>query len=76
MHVTNGTVVEWSVFTIAFRKIFDGTPQVQGNDLTFVWNLEDNWHQSVANGLYYFRFEIITSGIVRTQKILKVLVIR
>jgi hypothetical protein len=75
MHVTNGTVVEWSVFTTAFRKIFDGTPQIQGNDLTFVWNLEDNWHQPVANGLYYFRYELIMS-FVRAQKIQKVLVIR
>ncbi len=73
--VPPGTTVEWSVFTTAFRRVFDGPAATQGTNLNFTWNLEDDWQRPVANGLYYLRFETITPT-SRNQKILKILVTR
>ncbi len=68
-----GSEVAWSVFTTAFRKVWDPDP-VPGNNPVLVWNLKDNWQNPVADGLYYIKVEI--TGPVKETKVLKVLLIR
>ena len=69
-----GSTVEWSVFTTAFRKIVDASQTVPGNHFALVWNLEDQWRKPVASGLYYLRVQV--TGLAKTSKVLKVLVLR
>jgi hypothetical protein len=71
--VPGPSTVNVTVFTAAFRKIYQSPVyQVTGSE-TLGWNLEDNWGHPVADGLYYVRIQVI--GIQPTVKILKVLVI-
>jgi hypothetical protein len=69
------TEVKWAVFTTAFRKIVSKTPQLYLSGDHLWWDLQDQNHQAVANGLYYWRIEEIGSS-KTSVKILKVLVQR
>jgi hypothetical protein len=74
MQVPLGSTVEWSVFTTSFRKILDVSNPVSGNNTNIVWDLNDDWGEPVANGLYYIR--IVISGSEKTSKIIKFIVLR
>ncbi len=68
------SMIEWSVFTTAYRKILDHPQSVSGTNTILSWNLKDSWASPVANGLYYLRVQV--TGPVQSSKILKILVIR
>jgi hypothetical protein len=74
MQVPEGSTVEWSVFTTAFRKILDTTNPILGDQFNLVWNLEDAWQKPVAGGLYYLRVQV--TGPVKASRVLKVVVLR
>jgi hypothetical protein len=65
--------VDWSVFTIAFRKIDSGSLDV-GNGGIYQWDLKDKSGALVARGLYYLRLDVKgpAGGV---KKILKILVL-
>ena len=69
-----GSTFEWSVFTLAFRKILDKTEIIPFNDSVMSWDLKDASGTAVANGLYYIRVQV--TGPVKSSKILKVLIAR
>ncbi len=68
-----GSTVDWSVFTLTFRKILETSQPLSGNG-AIVWNLADGSGKPVSNGLYYLRVQV--TGPVNTTKILKLLVLR
>ena len=61
------------VFTLAFRKIFTETIQVDLSQ-NIQWDLKDAAGVQVANGVYYIRIQV--SGNPSATKILKVLILR
>jgi endoglucanase len=70
--VTHGPkVVQWSVLTVAFRRVAEGRVNVEHN-YTLSWDLNSSNGSSVANGMYYLVLEI--EGTPR--RILKVVVAR
>jgi hypothetical protein len=69
-----GSSVEWGVFTVSFRKIWDSSQSIPGNSTTLAWNLNDFAGTPVSNGLYYLRVRV--TGPVKATKILKVIVAR
>ena len=69
-----GSTVEWSVFTMVYRKVLDNTYPITGNSTTLVWHLDDNGGNRVANGLYYLKVRV--NGINPYTKVMKVLVLR
>ena len=69
-----GSMAKWTVYTTAFRKIFDQTRAIPGNNGVLSWDLRDTWGNPVANGLYYVQVEV--KGLIHGTKILKVLVLR
>jgi hypothetical protein len=71
--VSGPSVLNWTVFTVAFRKILEGSVPVNGAGV-INWPLKDNWNHPVANGLYYIRVEV--TGKVKMTKILKAVVER
>ena len=68
-----GSTTHWTVYTTAFRKIYDQTQSIPENNLILSWNLKDTWGGPVANGVYYVRVQVM--GLTSATKILKVLVI-
>jgi hypothetical protein len=66
--------VDWSVFTLAFRKIREGKSIVTGAG-TFQWDLKDGSGGWAANGLYYLRIQVTMGGNTVTQ-IEKILIAR
>lgn len=70
---TNSTA-HLTIYTLAFRKIYDKTISIPANNYTFAWPLEDSWGHQAANGLYYVRIQVI--GPVNAQDIKKILVLR
>jgi len=70
----NGSSAHITVFTLAFRKVYDKNAAIPGNTLDFSWNLEDSWGHPLADGLYYIRVQVM--GPVIGQDIKKLLVIR
>jgi hypothetical protein len=72
--VPENSVVEWSVFTVAFRKILNVSNPVFAGCTALSWNLRDANGAPVANGLYYIRVQV--KGANQTEKILKLLVTR
>ena len=68
-----GSSLDWSVFTLSFRKLLDTSQPLSGNG-AIVWNLVDGTGKPVSNGLYYLRVKV--TGPVNTTQILKVLVLR
>ncbi len=69
-----GSTVHWTIYTTAFRKVYDNTQPIPGNNGIFYWNLLDSWGNPVANGFYYVRVQV--TGTITSTKILNVLVIR
>ncbi len=69
-----GSTLEVTVFTVAFRKIFDRTTNFPGNNFAFPWYPNDSYGQIVANGVYYVRVQV--EGIYPATKIYKVLILR
>jgi beta-glucanase (GH16 family) len=69
-----GSSVEWSVFSVSYRKVLDISQPLPGNGTTLVWNLRDASGNPVSNGLYYLRVKV--TGPVKTTQILKVIVTR
>jgi hypothetical protein len=65
--------VTMDVFTLAFRKIYSQTVQIDGSQ-NFQWDLKDFSGTPVANGVYYVRIHV--SGNPSVTKILKVLILR
>lgn len=65
--------VQWSVFTLSFRKILGGEKSITGTG-SIEWDLTDKSGSRVADGLYYLRLEV--SGIQPTVKIFKIIVLR
>jgi hypothetical protein len=75
LSLTGPTEVKWEIFTTAFRKIILKTPELYLPGDHLWWDLQDQNHQAVANGLYYWRIQVIGSA-QTSVKILKVLVQR
>jgi hypothetical protein len=69
-----GSQLEWSVFTLGFRKILDRTQDIPGNQMLLKWDLNDPAGVSVSNGLYYLRVHV--RGLKTADRILKVLVLK
>ena len=70
--VPSPAMVEWSVFTLNFRKITSG--QISVNSTGIVqWDLRDKNGARVADGLYYIRVEVLGPNPV--TKVYKVLVL-
>jgi flagellar hook assembly protein FlgD len=67
------STVTLEVFTLAFRKIYSQTAQVDGF-YSFQWDLKDMKEVQAADGLYYVR--IHANGSKSSTKIFKVLVLR
>lgn len=74
LRVPTGSAVEWSVYTMAFRKILGNSGPIEGNNTTLVWDLKDKWGTRVANSLYFVKVQV--KGTHPETKILKVLVKR
>ncbi len=69
-----GANLIWDVFTIAFRKVMEGSQPLSGK--TFLsWDLKDKDGIPVSDGLYYIRVKAIV-GNSQTIKIFKVLIVR
>jgi hypothetical protein len=68
-----GSQAELSVYTLAFRKIYDKTQPIPVL-YDFPWDLKDNWGHPVSNGLYYVRVQVI--GPQNATQIYKLLVLR
>lgn len=73
VNVPSTAAVKCSVFTTAFRKIYDANQTIIGNG-KMVWNLCDTSEVPVSNGVYYVRLEV-DSNHPQTQ-IWKVLVLK
>ena len=73
VHTPDLSTVRYSVFTTAFRKIFESSQELDGAGL-LEWNLKDEFGQNVANGLYFIRI-VIQGPQGTTQKIDKVIII-
>jgi hypothetical protein len=71
IYVPGPSSVELTVYTTAFRKIYDKTIQVSSYG-TLTWDLRDQWGTPVANGLYYVRIRV--TGPAPTTKFMKILV--
>ncbi len=69
-----GSTVHWTVYTTAFRKVYDQTQAIPGNNIILSWPMVDTWGTPVANGVYYVRVQV--TGLASASQILKVLVIR
>ncbi len=69
-----GSMAHWTVYTTAFRKVYDHTQSIPGNNGILSWDLRDTWGSPVANGVYYIR--VAVTGLTSGTQILKVLVIR
>jgi hypothetical protein len=70
VQTTQSTQVEWSVFTLSLRKVYQNSHSVDGQ-ATIAWNLKDNSGVPVADGLYYLR---VKAG--STVKVMKVLILQ
>jgi hypothetical protein len=66
--------MDWSVFTMAFRKIRKGKSLIVGTS-TLQWDLKDESGGWVANGLYYLRIQV-TIGESNVTQIKKILIVR
>jgi len=67
--------VKYTVYTLAFRKIAWGVPAIQDQtEAKIKWNLQDNYGDKVADGLYYVRVEVIRPQ--DSTRVFKILVIR
>jgi hypothetical protein len=64
--------VQWSVFTVNFRKIISGEISVNSTG-TVSWDLKDKNGVRVADGLYYIRIEV--QGPQPLVKVFKILVL-
>jgi hypothetical protein len=64
----DASLAKFSVFTTAFRKIYESTAG------STAWDLTDKNGASVSNGIYYIRFEV--QGTQPYSKVWKVLVLR
>src|SRR5581483_4692417 len=73
VEVTRPSTVEWSVFSMAFRKIRSGQTLINQQG-TIQWDLTDGQGNRVADGIYYLRVQV--NGTPATVKVFKVLVIR
>jgi uncharacterized repeat protein (TIGR01451 family) len=71
--VPGASDVEMTVYTTAFRKIYDKKIQVVDSTI-LTWDLRDQWGTPIANGLYYVRIRV--TGPASTTKFSKVLVNR
>jgi hypothetical protein len=69
-----GSTAHWTVYTTAFRKVYDHTQSIPGNNGILSWGLVDSWGTPVANGIYYVRVQV--TGLATSTQILKVLVLR
>ena len=67
------SMVKWSVFTAAFRKVVDGNVSINGAGVV-QWDLRDKTNSRVANGLYYVRVDV--SGNFAYSRIWTVIVLR
>jgi hypothetical protein len=68
------STAHWTVYTTAFRKVYDHSQSIPGNNGILSWALVDTWGSPVANGVYYVRVQV--TGLTPATKVLKVLVIR
>jgi hypothetical protein len=73
VQVQGPSEVTLSVFTLAFREIYNEKVPITGEQ-TLQWDLKDREGNTVANGLYYVRIQI--TGPQNSTTILKVLVLR
>jgi hypothetical protein len=71
IEVPGDSEVKVTVYTIAFRKVFERTLHV-AKSTDFTWDMRDQWGSPVANGLYYVRVQI--TGPVPTTKMMKLLI--
>ena len=72
LDVPGPSTVEWSVFTLSFRKILGGEVSINSTG-SVVWDLKDKSGAKVADGIYYLRIEV--QGPQPTVKIFKILVL-
>jgi hypothetical protein len=70
--VPGPSTVQWSVFTISFRKIMSSQISINSTG-TVQWNLTDKNGAKVSDGLYYIRIEV--DGPQPLVKVYKVLVL-
>jgi hypothetical protein len=73
LHVAGISRVQWSVFTLNFRKIVGGEVSINQYG-TVAWDLKDQNGTPASNGLYYLRIEVI--GAQPTVKIFKIMIMR
>jgi endoglucanase len=73
IQVPGPSTVTLDVFTLAFRKIYSQTEQVNSSQ-TLQWDLRDVSGTQVSNGLYYVRIHV--TGSQSSTKIIKVLILR
>ena len=71
--VPGPSTVQWSVFTVNFRKIVSSEKIEVDSSKTLSWNLKDKNGVRVADGLYYVRIEI--QGPQPLVKVFKILVL-
>jgi hypothetical protein len=73
IQVPSPSTVKFSVFTIAFRKVFETNGQISSVG-TMTWDTRDLFGSPAASGLYYLRIQV--QGDPSRTKMLKALLIR
>jgi len=56
------------VYTNAGRKIFETTIPTEAGRNEFYWNLEDNWHRRLGNGVYIYKFTLKKGNLIKVIK--------
>ncbi len=73
IQVPRQTVIKWTVYTLAFRKIAEGETSIDQTG-TIEWDFKDRYQNQVSNGLYYMRVEAIRGQTI--SKVFKILLLR
>ncbi len=73
IQVPSPSAVRLSVFTLAFRKVFETSGQISSAG-TLVWDTRDHFGTPVSSGLYYLRVQVL--GDSSQTKTLKAILIR
>jgi hypothetical protein len=68
-----GSQAELTIYTLAFRKIYDQTVTMPVT-YDFLWNLQDRSGKIVSNGIYYARVQV--TGHTFATHVYKILVLR
>ncbi|HTC22001.1 MAG TPA: hypothetical protein VK859_14185, partial [bacterium] len=73
IHALSSSKVQLSVFTLAFRKVYETSEEIS-SDGSVYWDTRDRLGSPASSGLYYIRVEV--QGAFPQTKILKAMLIR